>query len=436
MRIQSFNLDLQSKKYRENVFITESGREVSTPYAAESATTEILPEIKLSLSKIQTEVSEFKKEVIKTTLQKISELPKREGSLEGKNSINPHITIYGENEKISTERGSILNINNGVSITNPTDRIFVRTIESLHEKLDFSAKGVVRTGTEEILIDLEFTLTRNMMSKKEVEAAFKDPLVINFDRNLANISGEKFSFDIDSDGLEDQISLLSKGSGFLALDRNGNHTIDNGKELFGADNGDGFAALEKYDEDNNNWIDANDEIFNKLRIWIKNDSGEDRLVGLGQVGIGAIFLGDIETEFKIQNSDTIVGELTDTSIFLKEDGDVGIIQNVNLNVQEGEKETGEQSFPYEKMKEEDFHLDLQQFQVTSDLISENFEKQKIEKEKTLELDSNTQDLRSAINSLENRHQQSVNADERKKLESEILILKNKITAIEGANLTL
>ena len=44
---------------------------------------------------------------------------------------------------------------------------------------------------------------------------------------------------------------MLNGSGYLALDKNGDGTINDGSELFGTRNGDGFADLAQYDEDGN-----------------------------------------------------------------------------------------------------------------------------------------------------------------------------------------
>lgn len=46
-----------------------------------------------------------------------------------------------------------------------------------------------------------------------------DPLVFNFEGNTADITDQKFMFDLDCDGKEEEISSLGKGSGFLALDK-------------------------------------------------------------------------------------------------------------------------------------------------------------------------------------------------------------------------
>lgn len=74
-----------------------------------------------------------------------------------------------------------------------------------------------------------------------------DPLVINLNSSTAQVTDQKFYFDLDADGTADRISMLKSGSGFLALDKNGNGKIDDGSELFGTQSGDGFADLEEYD---------------------------------------------------------------------------------------------------------------------------------------------------------------------------------------------
>ncbi|NOR58712.1 MAG: hypothetical protein GQ474_09345 [Sulfurimonas sp.] len=160
----------------------------------------------------------------------------------------------------------------------------------------------------------------------------KDPLVISLNGTMPSLSSKTFSFDIDSDGKSDQISQLNSGNGFLALDKNSNGIIDDGGELFGTKSGDGFRDLSKYDEDKNGWIDENDAIFDKLRIWQKSE-GKDELVALGEVGIGAIFLGNTSTPFNIKSdSNELLGEIKKSGIVLFENGKAGVISQVDLAV--------------------------------------------------------------------------------------------------------
>lgn len=207
------------------------------------------------------------------------------------------------------------------------------------EKVSFRSAGVVRTSDgKEIKVDLQLNMSREFYESQSVhiragDALRKDPLVINFDVPAASLADSKFSFDIDCDGLPDQISRLGAGSGFLSLDINGDGRINNGSELFGPKSGDGFADLSLYDGDGNGWIDENDAVFDKLRIWTKDDMGNDVLFALGQKGIGAICLGSAATPFSLKGADnTENGVIQKTGIFLTESGLAGTIQHVDLVV--------------------------------------------------------------------------------------------------------
>lgn len=207
------------------------------------------------------------------------------------------------------------------------------------ESTRFAAEGVVRTqdGKEiHISVDLamsrQFTETSNI-SLRAGDAKMKDPLVINFNGNAAQLTQTKFSFDIDADGAKEQISSLAPGSGFLALDKNGDGKVNDGSELFGTKSGNGFADLAAYDQDHNNWIDENDAIYNQLRVWSKDAEGKDRLVALGQAGVGAIFLGDISTAFALKDAQNNQnGQVQSTGIYLREDGTAGTVQKIDLAV--------------------------------------------------------------------------------------------------------
>ena len=218
---------------------------------------------------------------------------------------------------------------------------FERTIEyTKKDSIDFSSKAIIKTEDKDIEVDLNLSYTKEFYEKHQEklefeELAFLDPLVINYTGSpdaLDNISDEMtFMFDLDADGEEDELPLLKNGNGFLALDKNGNGEIDDGNELFGPQTNNGFDELREYDSDGNNWIDENDEVFDSLRIWTKNEEGEDKLIGLGQSGVGALYLGDVETDFTYNKSvDESIAHLKSTSIFLKEDGTAGLLSSLDF----------------------------------------------------------------------------------------------------------
>lgn len=209
------------------------------------------------------------------------------------------------------------------------------------QTIEFSTSATIKTANAEFSIDLSIAYSHEFYERNRTQIAIgeqklKDPLVIHYDDStnaFDNISKMKFMFDIDKDGQADNIPLLKKGAGFLALDKNQNGKIDDGKELFGPNSGHGFTDLKYYDDDGNNWIDENDSIFKDLKIWQKDDSGNDNLVALGKVGIGAIYLASVTSEFSyMQNSNQTDAQLAANSIFLKENGTAGVISEVDMAV--------------------------------------------------------------------------------------------------------
>lgn len=138
------------------------------------------------------------------------------------------------------------------------------TASYYHEEAEdtaFRTSGTVRTADgREISFGLELGMSRRFREETKIEniteiVDLTDPLVINLDGNIAGLSDQKFMFDIDADGEEESISYLQGGSGYLALDKNGDGVINDGSELFGTKSGDGFADLAEYDADGNGWID-------------------------------------------------------------------------------------------------------------------------------------------------------------------------------------
>lgn len=209
---------------------------------------------------------------------------------------------------------------------------------SEYECTTFEASGQARTADGRTIdFNIDVMMSRSYMEYANIQASpmnaiLRDPLVINVDSGVTNISNQKFRFDLDADGNEEDIPMLGRGSGFLALDKNEDGIINDGNELFGTKSGDGFGDLRVYDEDGNGWIDEADDIFSKLKVWCKGENGEDILMDLRESGIGAIYLGEQSTEFASYGMGGLNGMIRSTGFFLKENGGVGTVQHVDLAV--------------------------------------------------------------------------------------------------------
>jgi hypothetical protein len=207
------------------------------------------------------------------------------------------------------------------------------------ESVSFAASGTIRTadGTE-TGFSLNFSLAREFYIEQNLEirigdAVKKDPLVINFSGTSAQLASTRFSFDLDADGIAENIPLLAGNSGYLALDKNGDGKVNNGSELFGPLSGNGFQELSGFDEDGNNWIDENDQVFDRLSIWRKVSPDQELVTTLSEAGVGAIYLGRQETPFDLKDANNeLLGQVRESGVFLSEDGGAGIIQQIDLAV--------------------------------------------------------------------------------------------------------
>lgn len=206
------------------------------------------------------------------------------------------------------------------------------------ESTQFSAAGKVLTADgQEISFKIELSMQREFYQESSQtlrvgqEPRRKDPLVLNFNGNAAQLTDQRFAFDLNADGRNENINFVAAGSGFLVFDRNNDGKVNNGKELFGPETDNGFAELARLDEDGNGWIDEGDSAFGHLRLWSLDASGEKTLQTLDSVGVGAIHLGQVSSPFEIKDrNNQLLGAVRSTGIFLQENGNTGTIQQIDL----------------------------------------------------------------------------------------------------------
>lgn len=207
------------------------------------------------------------------------------------------------------------------------------------EASSFEASGTIRTADGK---DIHFSVGLSM-SRSETEtssvslragnaAVSKDPLVINFGGNAASLSSQRFRFDLMGDGKDVDMPRLASGSGFLVLDAVDSGKVQSGRQLFGPASGDGFADLAAYDSDSNGWIDEADPVFGRLGVWTPDAKGGGDVASLGERGVGAVYLGRSATPFSLKEGGAELGAVRSSGIWVSEDGTVGTVQQVDVNV--------------------------------------------------------------------------------------------------------
>lgn len=254
------------------------------------------------------------------------------------NGLNNLSNVNDDAEWREDLHSSLQTVNNAPTGTHMVKTTISSSFQAETENTAFQAVGSAKTADgRELSFGVTFEMSRSFCARNEsfIQESYiqTDPLVINLDSNIASVSDIKFMFDLDADGKEEQISFANNGSGFLALDKNDDGIINDGNELFGTKNGDGFKDLSRYDEDGNGWIDEADSVFGKLKIWTKDENGKDKLLDLKSANVGAIGIQNANTQFSLNNDNNHTnGVIQKTGIYLKESGEVGTIQHVDLTL--------------------------------------------------------------------------------------------------------
>ena len=173
----------------------------------------------------------------------------------------------------------------------------IRVQENIYTDCTDSTDGTDKTGTtaegrKELCVggsvQLENGSTCDAIPVTETFRRYASPLVLDLLGNGLQFTSaeEGVFFDLDADGYVEKTGWTAKQTefddAFLIYDKNDNGQVDNGKELFGDQNGEknGFIELAKYDNNRDNVINKDDPIYFKLRLWAdmnantKVDKGE------------------------------------------------------------------------------------------------------------------------------------------------------------------
>jgi len=110
------------------------------------------------------------------------------------------------------------------------------------------------------------------------------------------------TFDLLGNGKAIASGWVSAQDGLLAVDRNGNGSIDSIAELFGGiAKGAGFASLAAFDSNGDGVVDVRDANFADLRIWQdangNHATDEGELMTLARAGVASLQVGYVELPF-------------------------------------------------------------------------------------------------------------------------------------------
>ena len=157
--------------------------------------------------------------------------------------------------------------------------------------------------------------------EQKVISGVASPIVIDLAgdgiETTSFLAGPSVIFDIDGDGAKDRTAWLTGKDAFLAVDKNGNGTIDGVNEMFGGlTRGEGFAQLSEFDSNNDGFVNQNDDRFSELLLW--KDTNVDGLTDDGElVSASTSGLESISTDYlsqDVRNNGNILGEVS-TAIY-------------------------------------------------------------------------------------------------------------------------
>jgi hypothetical protein len=197
------------------------------------------------------------------------------------------------------------------------------------EQTSFAAAGSVTTADgRQINVSEAFNLIRSTQTGASFSiragAALHDPLVLQTGVGAPMTGSGTQAVDVNNDGTAEQVASLAPGSAYLVRDLNGNGIVDSGAELFGPAANNGFGELSAADSDRNGWVDEGDASWGQLGLW----SGEAgaAIQKLGDAGVGAIATGSASTPFSYGEA----GQLSAAGVYLHENGQAGIVGEINL----------------------------------------------------------------------------------------------------------
>lgn len=209
-----------------------------------------------------------------------------------------------------------------------TSTVFELSYRYQHVEASFNGSVELADGSRSEF-SFSFAMQESYLSFTATQqVALTDPLVLSLSGQPFQWTGQQRAFDLTADGKTDQLPTLAPSQYYLALDANNDQRINNGKELFGPTSGSGFQELSALDDNGNGFVDSQDKAWQQLRLW---RPGEAALT-LQQLGIAALSTQSVATAFGLYDGDALLARIARSGIYLNEQGQAGLLQQVDLNV--------------------------------------------------------------------------------------------------------
>lgn len=226
--------------------------------------------------------------------------------------------------ELTTERTAASTSSRELTSARFTVQASTRRFELAVRTTDDAAVLMVQRGATAQRLALQITIG------DPAEAQVADPLVLDLGGQGVSTTGlaNGIDFDLTGDGQLERISTVSGESWFLALDWNANGRIDDGRELFGDQRGaaNGFAELARHDDSGDGRIDAQDAIFEQLRLVQLHADGSQSAQTLEAAGVSAIELDHRQVQRALNAYDHVA----QSGRFIRTDASVGEAADVLL----------------------------------------------------------------------------------------------------------
>lgn len=211
----------------------------------------------------------------------------------------------------------------------------VTEFRSIEQQLGYQMRGEFVKGGERLSLSLDLSKYyqhTEISSFQTTAGALIDPLVVQFgDKPIGEIK-DSVSFNVNQDGVLDELPMFTGDVGYLVYDQNNNGKADNGTELFGPKTNNGFTELAEFDENNDGFIDQSDGIYSSLYIWQQRGNNQVWLT-MEEAGVAAIHLNPVNTQYNFYDENhEVQARVSKTGFVISDDNTAKAAHQIDLRL--------------------------------------------------------------------------------------------------------